>query len=166
MAFCSLAAGLSQDVGGNFESCVALAPLCSSALLVCPGVFCGPLFPFPPCTSAARERAKRAKRAERLSGVPLCFLCSSASWCSPCLFDLLGFLFVWFRVSPFLWNDRASRSHAKTGLFFHFFGVFFSCCFLGAFLVVFFEVFGSLLGSFFAPFWCFFGHFFDVFAGV
>ena len=37
-AFCSLAVGLSQDVGGNFESCVALAPLCSSALLVCPGV--------------------------------------------------------------------------------------------------------------------------------
>ena len=99
----------------SFESCVALAPLSSSALLVCPGVFCGPLFPFPLCTSAARERAKRAKRAERLSGVPLCFLCSSASWCSPCLFDLLGFLFVWFRVSPFLWNDRASRSHAKTG---------------------------------------------------
>ena len=38
----------------SFESCVALAPLSSSALLVCPGVFCGPLFPFPLSTSEAR----------------------------------------------------------------------------------------------------------------
>ena len=52
--FAPLPLAFYKILGRNFGSCVALAPLCSSALLVCPGVFCGPLFPFPPCTSAAR----------------------------------------------------------------------------------------------------------------
>ena len=70
LPFAPLPRAFHNILGGNFESCVPLAPLCSSALLVCPGVFfLVPCFPFP-----VYERSARASEASEARG--------AIEWCS------------------------------------------------------------------------------------